>query len=52
MNTTLFLIRPSKANEKDYIFQFSAGGLIFRITTRDSQIFRLRGNRKFKLLLY
>lgn len=52
LNTTLFLIRPSKANEEDYIFQFSAGGLILRITTRDNQIFRLRGNRKFKLVLY
>ena len=52
MNTTLFLLRQSTANEEDYLFQFSAGGLLFRIITKDNQLFRLRGNRKFKIAVY
>ena len=52
MNTTLFLTRQSTANEDDFIFQFSAGGLIFRIISRNNQLFRLRGQRKYKLAVY
>jgi hypothetical protein len=52
MSTTLFLTRQSTANEDDHIFQFSAGGLIFRITSKNNQLFRLRGQRKYKLAIY
>lgn len=52
MNTTLFHTRQSTENEENHIFQFSAGGLIFRVISKDNHLFRLRGQRKFKLAVY
>ena len=53
LNTRLYMIRQSKAAEDEEIIQFSSGGLIFRITTKNKpQEFRTRGKQRYKLIIY
>ena len=52
MNSILYLIRQSKSDSKEQIIQFSAGGLIMRITTSEKHPFRLRGHRRYKIIIY
>lgn len=52
MNSTLYLIRQSKSDSNEQIIQFSSGGLVMKIITAEKHPFRLRGHRKYKIIVY
>ncbi|MHA2362887.1 MAG: hypothetical protein ACXAC7_02950 [Candidatus Hodarchaeales archaeon] len=52
-NSILYMVRQDAKSETDaYIIQFSAGGFVLQIITETGKSrFRLRGNRKYRLIV-
>ena len=51
-NSTLYLVRRDTEINENRVIQFSAGGLLLRLITENTKSpFRLRGNRKFKIIV-